>query len=250
VNTNGLAKHYGALTVEERFRLIMAAIGRGDDAEKDRLAYAARRTLFSVADYGPLARAFGELALLTYIDLLARAADYLECLEWTLDNPPPDRDGNEAEGDTAEAGPPGTSGGRPEGGAASAGGTDAGPERDADRAPTGQRARDLALLSGYEVKAKFDGWNLFCERWNVPPYLATWELLPGFDRLQDALELAGEAGVSRERFWECLSGQRPAAGELKLPDTGVMSPEACADFLEARFRWLAQPLASRPGRQR
>jgi hypothetical protein len=235
MNTNGLAKRYGALTVEERFRLIMAAVGRGDAAEKDRLAYAARRTLFSVADYGPLARAFGELALLTYLDLLARAADYLECLEWALDNPPPDRAGSEAEGDTAGAG---------------AAGTDAGPECDADRAPTGQRARDLALLSGYEIKARFDGWNLFCERWNVPPHLATWEGLPGFDRLQDALELAGEARVSRERFWECLIGQSHAAGELELPDTGLMSPEACADFLEARFRWLAQRLASRSGRQR
>jgi hypothetical protein len=250
MNTNGLAKHYGALTVEERYRLIMAAVGRGDDAEKDRLANAARRTLFSVADYGPFIRAFGELALLTYIDLLACAADYLECVDWALDNPPPDRAGNEAEGEAAEVGPPAVGQGGPGGEAAGAEGTDAGPERDAGRAPTGRRARDLALLSGYEFKAKFDGWNLFCERWNVPPRFINWELLPGFDRLQDALELAGEAGVSRERFWECLSGQRDSAGDPELTDTGVMSPEACAEFLEARFRWLAQPLASRSGRQR
>jgi hypothetical protein len=244
MNTNGLARHYDALTVEERYRLIMAAVGRGDDAEKDRLADAARRTLFSVADYGRFIRAFGELSLLTYIDLLACAADYLESVAWALDNPPPDRAGNEAEGDTAEAGLPGTSGGGP--GDADA---DAGPGCDADRAPTGRRARDLALLSAYEVKAKFDGWNLFCGRWNVPPRFIDWELLPGFDRLRDALEVAGEAGVSRERFWDCLIGQRDAGGELELPDTGVMSPGAFADFLEARFRWLAQRRGGGSGRE-
>jgi hypothetical protein len=246
MNTNGLARHYDALTVEERYRLIMAAVGRGDDAEKDRLADAARRTLFSVADYGRFIRAFGELSLLTYIDLLACAADYLECVDWALDNPPPDRAEDEDEGDPAQAGPAAAGGGGPGREAAGAGGPDAGPGRDADRAPTGRRARDLALLSGYEFKARFDGWNLFCGRWNVPPRFIDWELLPGFDRLRDALELAGEAGVSRERFWECLTGQRDAAGELDLADTGFMSPEAYADFLEARFRWLAQRRAGVP----
>jgi hypothetical protein len=38
MNANALVKNYGRLAPEERFRLILAARGRGDEAESDRLA--------------------------------------------------------------------------------------------------------------------------------------------------------------------------------------------------------------------
>ena len=37
MNASTVTKHYGLLTPEERFRLILAAGGRGDEAEQDRL---------------------------------------------------------------------------------------------------------------------------------------------------------------------------------------------------------------------
>jgi hypothetical protein len=51
MNTNGLAKHYGILTPEERLPLILAAADRGDAAEADRLAHTAPRKGWELPDY-------------------------------------------------------------------------------------------------------------------------------------------------------------------------------------------------------
>ncbi len=48
-----LAKSYKCLTTEERFRLIMAAAGRRDEAERDRLIRAGGRIALSMPDHGP-----------------------------------------------------------------------------------------------------------------------------------------------------------------------------------------------------
>jgi hypothetical protein len=37
MNTNGIARHYDRLTPEERVCLILAAAGRGDDADGERI---------------------------------------------------------------------------------------------------------------------------------------------------------------------------------------------------------------------
>lgn len=74
MNVNALARNYGRLTAEERFRLILAAGGRGDEAERDRLAQAGGRLTLSVPDHAPYGHAFEELVLLTYIELLEEAA--------------------------------------------------------------------------------------------------------------------------------------------------------------------------------
>ena len=70
-----LAKNYKALTPEERFRLILAASGRGDEAEAARLVNAGGRITLSVPDHSPYAHAFSDLALMTFIDLLEEAAE-------------------------------------------------------------------------------------------------------------------------------------------------------------------------------
>ncbi len=73
-----LAKNYKCLTPEERFRLILAAGGRGDEAEAARLVNAGGRITLSVPDHSPYAHAFSDLALMTFIDLLEEAASYQE----------------------------------------------------------------------------------------------------------------------------------------------------------------------------
>jgi hypothetical protein len=50
MNTNGVAKYYGALSAEERFRMLLAASARGDELEIDRLHRSAKRLHFSVHD--------------------------------------------------------------------------------------------------------------------------------------------------------------------------------------------------------
>src|SRR5437667_8713220 len=80
MNTDGLSRHYDTLSPEERFRLILAASGRNDEAERDRLVNAAPRITLSFHDHWPYSQAFDELALLVYIELLAEAAHYCHSL--------------------------------------------------------------------------------------------------------------------------------------------------------------------------
>ena len=48
MNTNGLAKHYGALSAPERFSLMLGAAFRGDEVEHARLLDTAPRVAFRV----------------------------------------------------------------------------------------------------------------------------------------------------------------------------------------------------------
>ena len=73
-----LAKKYSSLTPEERFRLILAASGRGDEAERDRLAHAGGRITLSMPEHAPYAQAFNDVSLLTFMELLDEAASYQE----------------------------------------------------------------------------------------------------------------------------------------------------------------------------
>jgi hypothetical protein len=223
VNTNGLAKHYGALSGEERFRLIMAAAARGDEAERDRLVNAAHRTMFAVGDHAPFARALQELFLMLYIELVDWAAGYLECIQWAEDDALLDWAGGER-GDAA---------------------ADAGAE---DGDTSGGRSADLAMVQGYVLKVHSDGWKLFCERLNVPPALTSWAPLPGHDRLEEALELAEEEALDRDAVRAVMNARRRAAGEPELADTDMISAESCADFLEARLRWHAHGWGGGAGR--
>src|SRR5438094_7129158 len=94
MNATAVARHYGSLTPEERFRLILAAGARGDKAEQDRLASAGGRITLSVPDFSPHARAFADLELITFVELLDAAATYLELFHRAGEDGPPD----EAEG--------------------------------------------------------------------------------------------------------------------------------------------------------
>src|SRR5688572_10020205 len=80
MNASSIARHYGSLTPEERFRLIFAAGASGDEAERDRLVRAGGRITLSMQDHAPYAHAFDELALLVFLELLEEAARYLDAL--------------------------------------------------------------------------------------------------------------------------------------------------------------------------
>jgi hypothetical protein len=78
IDTKALARHYANLTPEERFRLILAAGARGDEAERSRLVSTGQRITLSIQDHAPYAHAFEELSFLLFIELLEEAARYLE----------------------------------------------------------------------------------------------------------------------------------------------------------------------------
>jgi hypothetical protein len=79
MTTNGLARHYGALTPDERLPLIMAASRRGHEAERQRLIDSAPHSLYKMADcYGRM-DTFQTLTLLYWCELLETAGLYLQC---------------------------------------------------------------------------------------------------------------------------------------------------------------------------
>jgi hypothetical protein len=173
VNANAVTKHYNRLTPEERFRLIVAAGVRGDQAEQARLVNSGKRITLSMSDHSPYGHAFWELALIAFIQLLEDAGDYLECLQHSADDAElveeahfgerPDED-SQGEADATDG---------------------EGPAEKAGLVP----CLDIALGLGYMLRARVDGWKLFCARLTIPPF-AMWEKLPGFDRLQRALAAA------------------------------------------------------------
>ena len=85
MNAKSLVKHYSQLTPVERFRLILAAGARGDEAEQDRLVNAGQRITLAMQDHAPYGDAFSELALLVFIELLEEAARYEEAFVWADD---------------------------------------------------------------------------------------------------------------------------------------------------------------------
>jgi hypothetical protein len=201
-----LAKNYKCLTPEERFRLILAASGRGDEAEAGRLVNAGGKITLSMPDHAPYAQAFNDLALLTFIELADEAARYQAALAF-----------NDDVRDTYEA--------------------DEAEETDASQEPICFRALDLAFAAGYMLRTKANGWKLFCERLNVPPFLL-WEIHPGFDRLQLVLTMAEKAAFVPEGFLRWINRVRPK-GEPEL--TAVpLTVEGVADETEKVFRWRVQ----------
>lgn len=216
MNANTLTKSYEHLTAEERFRLILAASGRGDEGERERLGAVSPRITLSMPDHAPYGHAFSELAHLFYIELLEETARYNDAWERADDDSAVDGlDAPDADNGTDAAAGPG----------------------DARKRPTWQRALDLALAAGFMLKTKADGWKLFCERLNVPPFLL-WKGYPGFDRLQDALDLAQQAAFTAEGFrlwWNRLRQK----GEPEATAVGL-TPEAIADETRRTFQVRVQ----------
>jgi hypothetical protein len=213
-----LAKNYSCLTPEERFRLILAASGRGDKAERDRLVRAGGHITQSMQDYAPYAHALNRLDMMMFLVLLEEAARYhdafdqLDCAEPGGDDEVEEKPEEEPNAKTNE--------------------------EDLDRDwSVWHGYLDLALASGYVLRAKADGWKLFCEKLNIPPLLF-WEMLPGFDRLQRALALAEKAAFTPEGFLRWMNRIRPK-GKPELTKV-LLTAEAIAKELEEIFREKVQ----------
>ena len=216
-----LAKNYQCLTPEERFRLILAASGRGDEAEAARLVNAGGRITLSMPDHAPFAQAFNDLALLTFIELVDEAARYQAALAFN-DDVRDTYEADEAEEESDDAAEEKDA---------------AADEEDASQEPICFRTLDIALAAGYMLRTKANGWKLFCERLNVPPFLL-WEVLPGFKRVQRTLALTEKAAFVPEGFLRWLNRVRPSgAPELTVVPLTV---ERVADETEKAFRWRVQ----------
>jgi hypothetical protein len=188
--------NYRLFTPEERFRLILAAGGRDDDAERDRLVGASARVARTLPDYFSHAQAFQEVTLHAFLELLQLAGHLLESLA------------------QADAGDPDD-------------------DEDDGNLSSGRRLLDLAFVAGFLIKTKMAGWTLFCDRLGVPPFLL-WRTFPGHDRLERAHKMAEQVAFEPEGFtaWRCRVRPRdvPAGPE------STFTAESEADQLEAAFR--------------
>jgi hypothetical protein len=231
MNANALARHYASLTPEERFRLVLAASARGDEPERGRLVNAGQRLTLTMSDHAPYGQAFFDLALLTFIELLEAAAHYNDALDRadSASDVPGGQDDEEEErhegqqGDDDEA-------------AKEAGGEPA--EGGRPKRPVWERTLDLALAAGFVLRTKADGWKLFCEGMNAPPFWL-WEGLPGFDRLRRALALTEQAAFVPEGFLRWLNDVRPAGKPelLEVPFTAEGVADTTATMFEKCAAW-------------
>jgi len=226
MSTNVLDRHYATLTPEERFRLILAAGGRGDEAERDRLARAGKRITVSMQDHSPYAHAFNELAFLIFMELVEEAARYHEaCLRVGAASL-----GEEGEEDEiAESEEDGGAGVQEVFDKAKRGLTTG---TVADR-PLWVRLLEIAYAAGYMLRTKADGWKLFCERLHVPPFLL-WQEFPGFERLQEALAQTEKAAFNTEGILCWLNAVRPP-GEPAITKV-FLTVVGVADETEELFR--------------
>lgn len=184
MNTNNLAKQYGNLGPEERFRLIAAASARGDEVERDRLARAARMATIRMPDHMPFALAFQETAVLTLMESLNRLAGFLVAYFRSRSERSTDED------------------------------------REEDHLS--------ARLLGYLLKVQVEGWKLFCERLNAPPFLV-WQSLEGSAMVLKSMPLVDEIAFLPAE----VSAVQPAeAGETPQRIT----VESYARDLEATYR--------------
>lgn len=77
MRSNGkVQKHYDKLTSEERFRLIVAAVKRGDDRERGALVRAAPRRHYSIPDSQPIMTAALEIEVYLHLSLISIAAQF------------------------------------------------------------------------------------------------------------------------------------------------------------------------------
>lgn len=214
MNTNAVAKNYACLTPEERFRLILAAGGRGDDAEQDRLCNAGQRINLSMPDHSPWSHAFDELAVTVFLEMLEEAAKHRDAFErWC--------DADEENQDEPV-------------------GVGVAPADEHKERSIGTRTLNLYLAQGFILKTKIAGWKLFCERASIPPF-ALWQMLPGFERLQRALELLEDnqfrpgPAFRPEGMLQWLANIRPEREPEPSMET-LISPERFAADLERVFR--------------
>jgi hypothetical protein len=222
--------NYQELTAQERFQLVLAASGRGDDAEVGRLAATGGRIPLSVYEHLPYVQAFYELGTLVFLELLDLAAQYTLALARVGFA---DAAETEREADAAEeaADPPGDT--EPAG-------------DDADESTSSDRLWDTALALGFRLRTRAEGWRLFCERLAIPPFVLL-DLLPGFHRLQSALSLAEDVALAPEGMARWMNRIRPA-GTPEVTTAMLITPAKIAAELAEQFGTVATQWGGRGNR--
>lgn len=211
MNASSLARSYDVLSPEERFRLLLAAGGRGDDVEHERLMRSAKRLTLSMPDHSPYGHAFNELSILVFVELVEEAARYQDAFHRA----------DEVEELAYRTGRR----------------TKRATDEPAERSRF-ERFFDLALAAGYVLRTKAEGWKLFCERMGVPPFHGL-EDFQGMDRLQRAWKLAEKAAFEPEGFLRWLNRIRPKdepeATEVPLTVEGVA--RSSEEMFRSRVEW-------------
>jgi hypothetical protein len=200
MNANGMAKHYDKLTGEERFRLIVAAEDRGDEAEIDRLVNAAARIHYSFPDCAPFFETANVLAMVTFAELTEEAAKCADAWEHWSDR------GLEVDEELFEE----------------------------VSEPSGDRLLDLYKAECYLLATKATAWKLFCERHGIPPY-RVWQMLSGFERLDRELKLAEGRAFTLTGMLQWMNRiraeRKPGEPETTEANIGA-TVENCAKELE------------------
>jgi hypothetical protein len=209
-----LQRHYAELSGEERFRLILAAEGRGDVVEQERLTKSARMIHYRTPDHSPVNFAFNNLALLTYIELMdnARLFHDLMTMHEHEEELAFGRKGKTESHEDAEE--------------------KEFVQLDMEGLNPGKRTLGITLAAGCIFREKARGWVLFCERLGVPPYLL-WEVLPGYERLKRDMDLAETLSFSRDGLLRWCN-QKRKLGEPEIKQ--VISAETCANESEGMYR--------------
>jgi hypothetical protein len=186
MNTSVLDRNYKTLTPGERFRLLLAAAGRGDEVERERLVRSGKRITLTMPDHSPHAHAFSELAFLTFIELVEDAAHYNEAWLRFCETDFWEKREEDETADTEMEEEVTTRAVKAKRTPVPAG-----------KRPLWQRSLELAYADGFMLRTKADGWKLFCERLHIPPFLV-WQELPGFERLQEALAQTEKTAFNAE----------------------------------------------------
>lgn len=69
----------------------------------------------------------------------------------------------------------------------------------------------MVQAAAFVLWVKAEGWRLFCERMEVPPFLI-WEQFPGYDRLKKSLALAERDAFDPEGYRRWLNEIRSKGG--------------------------------------
>jgi hypothetical protein len=223
MNTKGLGKHYGHLTADERLSLLIHARDRGDEAELDQLLSSAPRITLCCGHQAPYVTAFYELAMGVLLELVDLAAEYFDSLERLADAEEMDAwDAKTARGARVAA---------------------RGRKRRRGKRSSSERQRDLCRVHGFLLQANVAGWQLWCERRQLPPFWC-WESLPGWNRVKRALDLLEDASdwpdgapFTSEEFLCWLN--RVRRGEPALTDDSY-APERLAVALADLFEELVR----------
>lgn len=207
MNLHQISSHYAVLSAEERFRLILAASGRDDDPERDKLVKAGKVRNHAFSDHWPYAQAFSKISMYTFMELQEEAAVYHDMLMF--------RESKNKQRSEDE---------KPDG-------TD-----NIDEAWL--KEFDLVLVVGCQLQMKVKGWELFCEKLQVPDRLL-WRDLPGYRRLEADLDISKNLAFQPIGLLRWFNRRRPKGTPKlkKLPFSARLFARGNEEAYRQRARW-------------